>query len=186
MQAAQALLPYLCQLTASLGKLASSAAMAIGVLLRACYMDPPDWIPSVNQHLHIVQALAQAYIRRSAAVQQQQQQAHSHNMHHQHQLPTMTTAPAQQLSEHQQSEGAETRQAELEGTVEGSLLMLIQHFAQSTAGAHMLLEQGLAALLPQLAKWLLSPAGGGLPCHFKCNTLRVWYWSSLHQCANHC
>ena len=55
--------------------------------------------------------------------------------------------------------------ADVEGTVEGALLMLTVQFAQTTAGANLLLDQGMSDLLPQLAKWLLSPTGGGMDIH---------------------
>ena len=41
--------------------------------------------------------------------------------------------------------------------MEGALLMLAVKVVQSTAGAQLLLDQGILDLLPQLAKWLLSP-----------------------------
>ena len=75
-QASQALLPHLCQLIAALGNLATSAAILTGVMLRTCLIPPTDWVPAVTRHLHVVQALAQAYHKRSIAVSQQQQQQH--------------------------------------------------------------------------------------------------------------
>ena len=55
--------------------------------------------------------------------------------------------------------------ADVHGTVEGALLTLTLQFAQTTAGANLLLDQGVSDLLPQSAKWLLSATGGGINIH---------------------
>lgn len=158
-QAGQALLPHLCQLVASLGNMASLAAMATSVVLRACHLEPADSVPAVAQHLHIVQALAQAYCRRSVTVLQQQQQLAS-----QHQQPGSPLGTTPQQPDSQQASSGNAVLEGPEATVEGALLMLAVQIAQSAAGAHLLLDQGISDLLPQMAKWLLSPAGGGMPC----------------------
>ena len=140
------LLPHLCQLVASLGNMASLAAVATSVVLRACHLEPADSMPAVAQHLHVVQTLAQAYHRQSYTVLQQQQLA---SQLQQPGLPSGTTTlqpDSQQLS----SSNAEL--GTTEETVEGALLMLAVQVAQSTAGAHLLLDQGISDLLPQLAK----------------------------------
>lgn len=159
--AALALLPHLCQLISSLGNLASSAANATGVLLRSCHLDPADWTPAVAQHLHLVQALAQAYHTRSVAALQRH---HQSTVLQQHQGSRATPVAASQHPGGDSGSSSNVQQpssAILEGTVEGALLMLALNLAQSPPGAQLLMEQGFSDLLPQLAKWLLSPAGGG-------------------------
>ena len=158
-QAGQALLPRLCQLVASLGNMASLAAMATSVVLRACHLEPVDWVPTVAQHLHIVQALAQAYHRQSITVVLQQQLSSQ-----QHLQPELASGSISQQPNSQQLSSSDAGLGETEETVEGALLLLAVHVAQSTAGAHLLLDQGVSDLLPQLAKWLLSPDGGGTSC----------------------
>ena len=143
--AACSLLPELCHMAACQGCHASTAASLIPVMLRACLLSPSDAVPIVSQHLHLVQAMSHAFHSKSAALR-----------------------ALQRLS--QQSQGspdkasgadADNFNVDLEGTSEGALLALALHLAQSAPGAHMLVNQGAAEFVPALAKWLLSPDGGG-------------------------
>ncbi len=82
------------------------------------------------------------------------------------------------------AENFESANADLEGTLEGSLLAMALHLAQDAPGAQMLLDQGVAHFLPALAKWLLSPEGrwSVLPC-LHVETLQV---QGLHVGAHAC
>ena len=175
-QASQALLPHLCHLIAALGKLASSAAILTGVVLRICLISPTDWVPAATRHLHVVQALAQAYHKRSIAVsrqqqQQQQQQQQLQPIQHQGEQPSLSSvlAPRQQQNQQPASSDVVASSADVEGSMEGALLMLTLQFAQTTAGGNLLLDQGVSDLLTQLAQWLLSPTGGGMDIHVACS-----------------
>ena len=95
-----------------------------------------------------------------------------------HAFHVRSVALREHLSQAQQAQGAseatpaamaenfESANADLEGTLEGSLLAMALHLAQDAPGAQMLLDQGVADFLPALAKWLLSPdsAGQSFPC----------------------
>ena len=105
--------------------------------------------------------MAQAYHRQSITVLQQQQLASQHQ-----QLRLLSGTTPQPDS--QQISSISAGPGNPEDTVEGALLMLAVQVAQSTAGAHLLLDQGISDLLPQVAKWLLSPAGGGMLCASVC------------------
>ena len=146
--AARNLLPDLCQMAASLGGHAGLAASLIPVMMRSCHLSPSGSIPVISKHLHLVQALYHAFHVRSVAVREHHSQAQQ----------------AQGASEATPGAMAETfasADADLEGTLEGSLLAMALHLAQDAPGAQMLLDEGVADLLPALAKWLLSPDGAG-------------------------
>ena len=137
--AACSLLPELCQLAACQGCHASMAASLIPVMLRACLLSPSDALPVVSEHLHLVQAMSHAFHAHSAALRASQSQGGP-------------DTPSGAMAGH--------ANADLEGTLEGALLALALHLAQSALGAQMLLDQGAAEFVPALAKWLLRPHGG--------------------------
>ncbi len=90
-----------------------------------------------------------------------------------HAFHVRSVALREHLSQTQQAQGAseatpgamaenfESANADLEGTLEGSLLATALHLAQDASGAQMLLDEGMADFLPALTKWLLSPDGAG-------------------------
>lgn len=137
--AACSLLPELCQLAACQGCHASMAASLIPVMLRACLLSPSDALPVVSEHLHLVQAMSHAFHAHSAALRASQSQSGP-------------DTPSGAMAGH--------ANADLEGTLEGALLALALHLAQSALSAQMLLDQGAAEFVPALAKWLLRPHGG--------------------------
>ena len=151
---AQALLPVLCQLAATQSCHAGTSASLAAVMLRTCQLSPSDWLPIVSKHLHLVQAMAQAFHQRSLAIQA----LHGGSSATTHADPAQDAVKAENL---------DSANAELEGSIEGSLLALALYLAQSSPGAQMLLDQGVAEFIPMLAKWLLGPDGGGQPadCH---------------------
>ncbi len=151
--AARSLLPELCQMAASQGCHAGLAASLIPVMMRSCHLSPSGSLPVVSKHLHLVQAMYHAFHVRSVALRE------NHSQAQQAQGASDATPGAM-------AENFESANADLEGTLEGSLLALALHLAQSASGAQMLLDQGVADFIPALAKWLLGPAGGGqsFPC----------------------
>ena len=151
--AARNLLPELCQMAASLGCHAGLAASLIPVMMRSCHLSPSGSIPVISKHLHLVQAMYHAFHVRSVALRERHSQAQQ-------------AQGASEATPGAMAENFESANADLEGTLEGSLLALALHLAQSASGAQMLLDQGVADFIPALAKWLLGPAGGGqsFPC----------------------
>ena len=146
--AAQSLLSELCRLVEAQGCYATAAASVITLVLTACPLTPSDWASVLSKHLQLVTCMAQA-VQSTANVKQNR----SNNPSQQ---------PAQALAGRiQQTEEEANKDAELEGTSEGPLLALALHLAQTPLGAQMLLEQGVTAFIPALAKWLLSPESGG-------------------------
>ena len=119
----------------------------IAVMLRACQLAPSESLPVVAQNLHLVQAVSQAFQCTARAQQGMAQQ------------PQGMSGESLGFAD----EALESTSTELEGTLEGSLLALGLYLAQSPHGAHMLLDQGVADLIPLLAKWLLGPDGGSEP-----------------------
>ena len=112
-------------------------------MLRTCQQLPLDWVAILSKHLQLVTCLAQAAQRRAVAKQNHQSQQ------------------LQQPAEQQQTWGVDSNSSELEASLEGSLLALALHLAQTAPGAQILLNQGVTGLIPALAKWLLDPDGGG-------------------------
>jgi len=146
--AARNLLPELCQMAASLGCHAGLAASLIPVIMRSCHLSPSGSIPVISKHLHLVQAMYHAFHVRSVALREHHSQAQQ-------------AQGASEATPGAMAENFESANADLEGTLEGSLLAMALHLAQDSPGAQMLLDQGVADLLPALAKWLLSPDGAG-------------------------
>ncbi len=158
--AAHNLLPELCQVAASQGCHASTAAAVIAVMLRSCQLSSSDSLPIISKNLHLVQAMAQAFHVRVMAIQALKVQT---------QLPQGLAETAPVVL----AENLESANAELEGTLEGSLLSLALYLAQSSSGAQMLLDQAVTDFIPHLGKLLLSSDGGGkshlsLTCVLSC------------------
>lgn len=151
--AARNLLPELSQMAASLGCHAGLAASLIPVMMRLCHLSPSGSIPVISKHLHLVQAMYHAFHVRSVALREHHSQAQQ-------------AQGASEATPGAMAENFESANADLEGTLEGSLLAMALHLAQDAPGAQMLLDQGVADFLPALAKWLLSPdsAGQSFPC----------------------
>ena len=151
--AAHNLLPELCQMAASLGCHAGLAASLIPLMMRSCHLSPSGSMPVISRHLHLVQAMYHAFHVRSVALREHHSQAR--------QPPGASEATPGAMADKFVSANAD-----LEGTLEGSLLAMALHLAQDAPGAQMLLDEGVADFLPALAKWLLSPDGAGqsFPC----------------------
>ena len=146
--AAQTLLPELCRLVEAQGCYANTAASVTTLVLTAGLLLPSDWAPVMSRHLQLVTCMAQAV--QSTALAKQHQPNSS-----QQQLRQATAARSEATDLLESADG------ELEGSSEGALLALALHLAQTPLGAQMLLEQGVTAFIPALAKWLLSPDSGG-------------------------
>jgi len=147
-------------LAASLGCHAGLAASLIPVMMRSCHLSPSGSIPVISKHLHLVQAMYHAFHVRSVALRQHLSQAQQ-------------AQGASEATPGAMAENFESANADLEGTLEGSLLAMALHLAQDAPGAQMLLDQGVADFLPALAKWLLSPDSAGQSFPSVC-TLRLW------------
>ncbi|DBA65573.1 TPA: hypothetical protein ACH3X2_003134 [Trebouxia sp. C0005] len=147
--AAHNLLPELCQMAASLGCHAGLAASLIPLMMRSCHLSPSGSMPVISRHLHLVQAMYHAFHVRSVALREHHSQAR--------QPPGASEATPGAMAE-----SFVSANADLEGTLEGSLLAMALHPAQDAPGAQMLLDEGVADFLPALAKWLLSPDGADL------------------------
>lgn len=141
--AAQVLIPELCYLIEAQKCHARAAAAVLTVMLRTFQQLPLDWVPILSKHLQLVTCLAQAAQHRAIA----KQNHHSQQVH--------------QTADQQQTWGVESSSPELEASLEGALLALALHLAQTAPGAQLLLNQGVTGLIPALAKWLLDPDGGG-------------------------